>query len=156
MSPSPGTQTMPVQLVRLITLGYILICLKNFPGSGYYSEPSEIVLIVHVDYPAAGKEFFCITGLRFAWACVIWVVLLGMTNTNMNGLNIGHRRGRKKLRSPKNWGNIPRTVTPRLFMQSNWNGYFCNAWQKIWVTRSRKWRRLFGKPFLPCLFFGKS
>ena len=49
--------------------------------------------------------------------------------------------------SLKRRGNIPRRVTPWWFMKSNWNKYFCNAWQKTWDTHSREQRSLFEKYF---------
>ena len=31
-----------------------------------------------------GDILVYVMSLRFAWACIIWAVLLGMTNTNVN------------------------------------------------------------------------
>ena len=60
--------------------------LKQFgPGSGYYPETSKIILIIHPDNLAAGKEF----GLRHRFKVCTGMCYLGgfmsMTNLNVNG-----------------------------------------------------------------------
>ena len=68
-----GMHTMTMHLSRLITLGYNLIYFLIIPGRGYYPKPSKIVLIVHLNNFASGKEF----GLRHRFKVCMGAGYLG-------------------------------------------------------------------------------
>ena len=87
-----------------------------------------IILIMHPDNPTAGKEsglrhwFKFLTGARYLGG------FIGDDESKCEWLKYWTSKWEKKIaRSPKWWGNIPRRVMPQWFVQSNWNGYFCNV-----------------------------
>ena len=73
-------------------------------------------------------QYAFITGLRFALARIILSVLSGMTIPKLIGCKIARLSGKTTFKqSDKVWTNIVRKVSPRWYMQSNQNGYFCIA-----------------------------
>ena len=53
---------------------------RSGPAWGYYSNSTEIILIVHLNNPEVGNCLVLIMGVRFTWEHVILVVISGMMN----------------------------------------------------------------------------
>ena len=91
--------------------------------------------------------------LRFTMAHIILAVLPRMKITNAIGFRIVLLIGKITLaQSEKWWIDIPRKVTTKWYVRSNWSGSFCNAWPKngILVQRSGKasLEKLFASPLI--------
>ena len=70
----------------------------------------------------------CIMGLRFAQAHILSENISGMTNLKVVGSKRRRINGIETFaQSPIRQVNLPRKVTPRWSMQSNWSRYFLNA-----------------------------